>query len=84
MPGLEEMASKGKAKLSAKLPNMPASYRAAIPQAKENYGRCPFGGIVKANYNAAMDSYAAPNYDIGMDSTAVDKWYRNWMSKMSR
>lgn len=68
---LEEMASKGQAKLRAKAATMAASYEAARGRMKTGYGAMPFGPTRKAAYAAGIDAgrYRAPD---------ADKWARNW------
>lgn len=82
MPSLEEMASKGERKYSAKVGAMDDHYGAAIPRAKRNYGELPFGPTVKGNYNAAMDSYALDNYRAAIGPECASRWKENWMEKM--
>lgn len=82
MPTIEEMASKGKRKLVAKIPTMDDHYGAAIPRAKDHYNALPFNSTVKGNYNAAMDNYALDNYRAAVGPESADKWYDNWLEKM--
>lgn len=74
---LEEMATRGAAKLSRKSATMKANYDAAKARMKENFGKNPFGPITKAAYNAGVDAaeYRAPD---------TEKWKANWRAAMSR
>lgn len=70
---LEEMASKGRRKLSEKAGVMAEKYNSAKGRMKEEYGRLPFGPITKRSYNAGVDAgeYRAPD---------PDKWARGFIS----
>ena len=70
---LEEMASKGRRKLSEKAGVMAEKYNAKKPYMKEEYARLPFGPITKKSYNAGVDAgeYRAPD---------PDKWGRNFIA----
>jgi len=73
---LEEMGSKGAAKLARKATTMEKSYNAAKGRMKTGFGEMPFGATRKSAYNSGVDAatYRAP------DSA---KWKRNWMAKMA-
>jgi len=73
---LEEMASKGQRKLTAKAGTMASSWSAAKSRMKTNYGAMPFGPTRKAAYGAGVDAgvYHAPD---------PVKWAANWKAKMS-
>jgi len=77
MRTLDEMAAKGKAKLSAKAASMKRSYSAALPRMKTGYDATPFGPTRKANYKSGVDA-GAKFYHVD-----PDKWERNWKAKMA-
>ena len=76
MKSLQEMASQGAAKLSAKGASMANSWNAAKGRMSAGYARTPFGPTRKSNYQAGINNatYHAP--DAG-------KWQTNWTAKMS-
>lgn len=71
---LDQMASQGSTKLSAKAASMTSSYNAAKGRMKTGYGEMPFGPTRKSNYNSMVDAgiYRAPD---------PAKWSRNWTAK---
>jgi len=71
---IEEMASKGERKLTAKKDAISRAWSAAKARMKEGYGATPFGPTRKANYNAAIDA-ATHRLDI-------ENWKKNWIAKM--
>ncbi|MEM2233908.1 MAG: hypothetical protein QXP81_10270 [Nitrososphaerota archaeon] len=71
---LEEMASKGRAKLERKATTITSSWTAAKERMKAGYDALPFGPTRKANYRAGIDA-ATHRVD-------PEKWYRNWIAKM--
>ena len=73
---LEEMASKGTTKLTAKATAMASSWSAAKTRMKSHYGEQPFGPTRKGNYNKMVDAgtYRAPD---------PAKWATNWKAKMA-
>lgn len=76
MLSLQEMASKGQAKLSAKSASMASSWNAAKGRMAAGYAATPFGPTRKSNYSAGLNAatYHAPD---------ASKWARNWTAKMS-
>ena len=74
---LEEMASKGARKMTAKAPTMKANYDDAKSRMKTNYGALPFGSRTKSAYNAGVDAgvYRIPD---------VSKWKRNWLAAVAK
>lgn len=85
MASLEDMATRGVRKYEAKLSTMIDNYDKAVPRAKANFGRLPFGPIVKAHYNNAMDTYAPPDYrsEMKVDDKAA-RWREQWIASMGR
>ena len=81
--GLHAFAEKGRRKYAAKLSMMKSNYRAAIGRAISNYKAVIPGPTRQRNYETAMNSYAASNYETAMTTDKADKWYRNWISAMS-
>lgn len=76
---LDEMAAKGKDKLTRKADQMERSYYAAKDRMVSNYERLPFGPTRKANYRSGIDAaVSARRY-----RTDPDKWETNWKAKMS-
>jgi len=75
MLSLDQMASKGQAKLAAKAASMAASWNAAKGRMTSGYAATPFGPTRKANYSAGISAatYHAP--DPG-------RWSTNWQAKM--
>lgn len=75
MPTLEEMASKGQAKLSRKATQMASSYNAAKGRAASNFSAVGFGPGRTVAYRAGIDAatYRAPD---------PQKWATNWLAKM--
>ena len=73
---IDQMASKGQAKLSAKASSMAASWNAAKGRMSAGYGNTPFGPTRKANYQAGISAatYHAPD---------ANKWATNWRAKMA-
>jgi len=82
MATLEELASKGKTKLLAKLDTMKSTYEKVKDVAISNYEKLPFGPTRKAAYRKAWD-YMPSNYKTKMTADAVEKWATNWKFKMS-
>lgn len=78
MTSLEEMASKGQAKLTGKASQMKASWEGAKSRMKSHYGAQPFGTTRKANFNAGLDRAV-----YRFDSAAITKWRENWIAKMA-
>jgi len=76
MPTIQEMASKGSAKLRRKAGTMASSYEAAKGRAVTNFQAVGFGPTRTANYASGVQAatYTAPD---------PDKWSRNWIAKMS-
>ena len=74
---LEEMVSKGTAKLRAKLSTMASNWEAAKSRMISNYEAQPFGPRTKEAYRAGISAakYRAPD---------VDKWATNWKAAVSR
>ena len=74
---IEEMASKGAAKLSAKTGVMAANYNAAKSRMVSNYGNLPFGPATKSAYSAGISAatYRTPD---------VSKWQTNWKAGVTR
>jgi len=74
---LEEMAAKGKRKLTAKAAIMTENWSAAKPRMKASYAALPFGPKTKAAYAAGVDAgvHRAPD---------PAKWERNWKAGVSR
>jgi len=70
---LEEMAARGRRKLTEKAGVMAEKYNAAKSRMKEEYGRLPFGPLTKRAYGAGVDAgeYRAPD---------PDKWGRNFVA----
>lgn len=79
---LDDLAKKGKTKLSKKIPRMPDSYRKAKSRAITNYKKMPFGPTRKANYESAWE-YMPDNYELKVKPGLEDKWARNWKAKMA-
>ncbi len=75
MPTIEEMASKGQAKLSRKASQMANSYNASKGRAAQNYSAVGFGPARTAAYQAGIQAaqYRAPD---------PNKWATNWAAKM--
>ena len=73
---LQEMASKGAAKLSARTATMASAYNAAKGRMVSNYNALPFGPSMKSKYAAGVQSatYRTPD---------VNKWQQNWIAKVS-
>jgi len=71
---LEEMASKGYTKATAKDGNIKASWAAAKARCVSNYAAMPFGATRKANHAAAVNA--------ATHRTDWDKWRTNWVAKM--
>ena len=73
---LDQMASKGQAKLSAKAASMAASWNAAKGRMTSGYAATPFGPTRKSNYSAGINAatYHAPD---------PAKWSTNWRAKMA-
>ena len=76
MPTIDEMATKGAAKLTRKAESMARSYEGAKARAVTNFSAVGFGPTRTANYQSgiAADTYLAP------DPT---RWRRNWAAKMA-
>ena len=76
MVSLQEMASKGQAKLQAKSATMAASWNAAKGRMSAGYAACPFGPTRKAAYQTGINTatYRTPD---------PNKWSQNWIAKMS-
>lgn len=85
MASLEDMATRGVRKYEAKLSAMCNSYDKAVPRAKANFCKIPFGPIAKKNYNNAMDTFAPPDYrsEMRADDKAA-RWRENWLASMGR
>lgn len=75
MPSIEEMASKGQAKLARRGPSMATSYNASKTRAAANYAAAGFGPTRTSNYQAGIQAatYRAPD---------PVKWATNWAAKM--
>jgi len=71
---LEEMASKGYTKATAKDGNIRKSWDAAKDRCISNYGALPFGPTRKANHAAAVRAASF--------RTDWAKWRENWAAKM--
>jgi len=76
MLSLQEMASKGQAKLAAKSSSMASSWNAAKGRMAAGYSATPFGPTRKANYQAGINAaqYRSPD---------PASWARGWIAKMS-
>jgi len=72
---LEEMASKGYTKATAKDANIKRSWEAAKTRCISNYAAMPFGSTRKANHAAAVRAAS--------HRTDWDKWKTNWTAKMA-
>jgi hypothetical protein len=71
---LEEMASKGYTKATAKDAAIKASWAAAKERCISNYGKLPFGPTRKANHATVVRAAS--------HRTDWDKWKTNWTAKM--
>jgi len=73
---IQEMASKGQAKLQVKASTMASSWNAARGRMSAGYNATPFGPTRKAAYQAGISAatYHAPD---------PNKWATNWIAKMS-
>lgn len=71
---LEDMATKGKEKMSRKAAQISASWEAAKERCISNYAKLPFGPTRKANHAAGVRA--------GKHRVDPDKWYTNWIAKM--
>ena len=74
---LEEMAAKGRRKLSAKAGVIASNWSAAKSTMTTEYGALPFGPSTKAAYNASISVAQHPGVD-------VDKWERKWRAGVTR
>lgn len=74
MATLEEMASKGYTKATAKDANIRRSWEAAKERCISNYAKMPFGTTRKANHAAAVRA--------ATHRTNWEKWRENWIAKM--
>jgi len=72
---LDEMATKGHTKATAKDANIKASWAAAKERCITNYAAMPFGATRKANHAAAVR--------VASHRTDWDKWRTNWKAKMA-
>ena len=74
MLSLQEMASKGQAKMQAKSGTMAQSWNAARGRMAQGYAATPFGPTRKAAYAAGIQAatYHAPD---------ANKWAHNWVAK---
>jgi len=72
---LDDMASKGYTKGTAKADSMRKSWEAARSRMKTGYGAQPFGPTRKSNYNTMVDKASY--------RTDWDKWKTNWKAKMA-
>jgi len=72
---LEEMATKGYTKATAKDEAIKRSWAAAKERCISNYAKMPFGPTRKANHAAAVRA--------ATHRTDWDKWKTNWMAKMA-
>lgn len=75
MKTLEQMISKGQAKMARKATGMVTAYGAARGRAKEEYNKTPFPQTWKTEYGAGVD---APDVAYHVDA---DKWARNFGAK---
>lgn len=75
MATLEEMASRGYTKMSAKASQMKTSWEGAKSRMKANYAAQPFGPTRTSNYSAGIDR--------GVYRVDADKWKKNWLAKMA-
>lgn len=75
MVSMEEMASKGSAKLTRKAASMATSYNAAKARMISNFAAVGFGPTRQANYSAGVNAaiWHAPS---------PTKWSTNWLAKM--
>lgn len=71
---LEEMATKGYTKATAKDASIKASWAAAKDRCISNYAKQPFGPTRKANHAAVVRA--------ATHRTNWDKWRTNWVAKM--
>jgi len=73
---LEEMVSKGQAKLAAKSSIMASNYNASKSRMVNNYNNLPFGPNTKAAYAAGVSAgvYRSPD---------AAKWAANYRAKVS-
>jgi len=71
---LEEMATKGYTKATAKDAAIKRSWSAAKDRCISNYAKLPFGPTRKANHAAAVKA--------ATHRTDWDKWKTNWIAKM--
>lgn len=71
---LEEMATKGYTKATAKDTSIKASWAAAKDRCISNYAKLPFGPTRKANHAAVVRA--------ATHRTNWDKWKTNWLAKM--
>lgn len=74
--GIPEMAAKGQAKLTARLPTMKGAWDAAKTRMKSGYAAKGFGPNRTSAYNAGIDRavYVTPD---------PNKWATNWAAKMA-
>ena len=75
MASIDEMASKGAAKLARKASTMASSWEASKARAKSNFQNVGFGPNRTAAFSAGIDAatYRAPD---------PNKWKTNWLAKM--
>ena len=75
MPSIEEMAAKGRDKLSRKQGTMASSWSAAKGRMTAGYSGAGFGPTRTAAYTAGINAatYRAPD---------PNKWATNWAAKM--
>jgi len=72
---LEEMATKGHTKATAKDASIKASWAAAKDRCISHYAEMPFGATRKANHAAAVRA--------ATHRTDWEKWRKNWVAKMA-
>lgn len=71
---IEDMATKGYTKATAKAPRISDSWEKAKDRMIAGYKATPFGSTRKANYEAAIR--------VAKHRQDWDKWKRNWTAKM--
>jgi len=78
---MEAMASKGEAKLRAKVGGMQSSYSASASRAQTNFAAVGFGPTRTSNYRSAW-AFMPSNYAAKVTAGIEAKWRANWLAKM--